>query len=112
MDVELSIIAEKLQLRLPHTRGEKNDHRMCGDFLEGLKSAGKKCFQKKNGRDYPIYADGLELLDKADKLLVSWGNKGIPPPQAALFGERFAKKHVALRLALRSVDAGRSSGRG
>jgi hypothetical protein len=38
--------------------------------------------------------------------------KRIPPPQAALFGERFAKKHVALRLALRSVDAGRSSGRG
>jgi hypothetical protein len=37
---------------------------------------------------------------------------GIPPPQAALFGDRFAKKHVALRLALRSVDAGRSSGRG
>jgi hypothetical protein len=38
--------------------------------------------------------------------------KCIPPPQAALFGDRFAKKHVALRLALRSVDAGRSSGRG
>jgi hypothetical protein len=36
----------------------------------------------------------------------------IPPPQAALFGDRFAKKHVALRLALRSVDAGRSSERG
>jgi hypothetical protein len=36
----------------------------------------------------------------------------IPPPQAALFGERFPTKHVALRLALRSVDAGRSSGRG
>jgi hypothetical protein len=34
------------------------------------------------------------------------------PPQAALFGDRFAKKHVALRLALRSVDAGRISGRG
>jgi hypothetical protein len=36
----------------------------------------------------------------------------IPPRQAALFGDRFAKKHVALRLALRSVDAGRGSGRG
>jgi hypothetical protein len=89
MDVELSIIAEKLQLRLPHTRGEKNDHRMCGDFLEGLKSAGKKCFQKKNGRDYPIYADGLELLDKADKLLVSWGrilrmSHGGKPPNSLI----------------------------
>ena len=36
----------------------------------------------------------------------------IPPPQAALFEDRFTKKHVALRLALRSVDAGRGSGRG
>jgi hypothetical protein len=36
----------------------------------------------------------------------------IAPPEAALFGDRFAKKDVALRLALRSVDAGRSSGRG
>src|SRR6267142_5751577 len=34
----------------------------------------------------------------------------IPPPQAALFGDRFPTKHAALRLALRSVDAGRSSG--
>ena len=89
MDVELSIIAEKLQLRLPYMRGEKNDHRMCGDFLEGLKSAGKKCFQKKNGRDYPIYADGLELLDKADKLLVSWGrilrmSHGGKPPNSLI----------------------------
>jgi uncharacterized membrane protein YphA (DoxX/SURF4 family) len=38
--------------------------------------------------------------------------KSIPPPRAALFVVRFAKKHVALRLTLRSVDAGRSSGRG
>lgn len=76
MDVELAILAEKLQLRLPYLRGEKNDHRMCGDFLERLKSDGKKCFQKKIGKEYPVHAEGLELLDKAHKLLVSWANKG------------------------------------
>lgn len=36
----------------------------------------------------------------------------IPPAEAVLFGVRFPTKHVALRLALRSVDAGRGSGRG
>jgi transposase len=36
----------------------------------------------------------------------------IPPREAALFSDRFPTKHVALRLALRSVHAGRGSGRG
>jgi hypothetical protein len=36
----------------------------------------------------------------------------IPPAETVLFGDRLPRKHVALRLALRSVDAGRGSGRG
>jgi hypothetical protein len=36
----------------------------------------------------------------------------IPPRQAALLNDMFPIKHVALRLTLRSVDAGRGSGRG
>jgi ribose 1,5-bisphosphokinase PhnN len=76
MDVELAIAAEKLQLRLPYLRGDRNDHRMCADFLQRLKSDGKKCFQKKYGSDYPVYAEGLELFEQAEKFLVSWGNKG------------------------------------
>jgi hypothetical protein len=38
--------------------------------------------------------------------------RGIPPRQAALLNDMFPIKHVALRLTLRSVDAGRGSGRG
>lgn len=75
MDVELAILAEKLQLRLPYFRGDRNDHRMCGDFLERLRGDGKKCFQKKKDDHYPVYVDALDLLDDADKLLVTWGNK-------------------------------------
>jgi RecF/RecN/SMC N terminal domain len=49
MDIELALIAEKLQVRLPYLRGERNDHRMWSEFLERLIADGKKCLQKKNG---------------------------------------------------------------
>ena len=76
MDIELGLIAEKLQLRLPYLRGDKNDKRMWSDFLERLVGDGKKCFQKKVGDDFPCYTDALALLDDAGRLLVSWANKG------------------------------------
>jgi hypothetical protein len=45
--------------------------------------------------------------------VASKGEKqSIPPAETVLFGDRLPRKHVALRLALRSVDAGRGSGRG
>ena len=75
MDVELALIAEKLQLRLPYMRGDKNDHRMCHDFLERLISDGKTCLQKKSGNDYAVFTEALDILSAADKLLISWGNK-------------------------------------
>jgi phosphinothricin acetyltransferase len=62
-----------------------------------------------------IYTDvGFKLGDWRD---VGWWRLGlsigrIPPAETVLFGDRLLRKHVALRLALRSVDAGRSSGRG
>lgn len=76
MDVELGNVAEKLELRLPFVRGEKNDHRMCGDFLERLTADGKKCLQIKEAGGYVIYSEGLSLLDTSRRLLVTWGNKG------------------------------------
>jgi hypothetical protein len=76
MDVELAIIAEKLQLRLPYLLGDRNDHRTCNEFLERIISDGKKCSQRRNGKDYDQHADALEKLEKAHKLLLTWGNKG------------------------------------
>lgn len=76
MDVELALIAEKLQLRLPYLRGERNDHRMWSEFLERLVADGKKCLQKKLSSDYPVFAEGLAALEGAGRLLVSWGNRG------------------------------------
>lgn len=76
MDIELALIAERLLIRLPFMRAERNDKRMAHDFLERLVADGQKCFQKKVGTDYDTHSDALDALDKADRLLVSWGNRG------------------------------------
>ncbi|WP_315766935.1 MULTISPECIES: AAA family ATPase [unclassified Bradyrhizobium] len=75
MDVELALIAERLEVRLPYLRGERNDHRMWSEFLDRLVADGKKCLQKKSGADYPCYNAGLDDIDAARRLLVSWGNR-------------------------------------
>lgn len=74
MDVELALIAERLQIRLPYMRYDKNDKRMAHDFLERLVADGKKCFQKKLGNEYLIYTDAINVFEEADRLLISWAN--------------------------------------
>jgi energy-coupling factor transporter ATP-binding protein EcfA2 len=76
MDVELAIVAEKLQLRLTYLRGEKNDKRMAHDFLERLVGDGRTCLQRKSGQEFAVFAAGLDLLEKAGRLLLSWANRG------------------------------------
>lgn len=76
MDIELALISERLQIRLPFLRAEKNDKRMAHDFLQRLLKDGQKCFQKKVGSEYTIHTDALHALDKADRQLISWGNRG------------------------------------
>jgi energy-coupling factor transporter ATP-binding protein EcfA2 len=75
MDVELALIAERLQIRMPYLRSDKNDKRMAHDFLERFVADGKKCFQKKAGKDYVCHTEATGALEKADRLLVSWANR-------------------------------------
>ncbi len=75
MDVELALIAERLQIRLPYLRADKNDKRMAHDFLERLVPDGKKCFQRKAGDSYEVHMDAVTSFDQADRLLVSWANR-------------------------------------
>lgn len=88
MDVELALIAEKLQINFPYLRAEKNDKRMAHDFLERLAGNGKKCFEKRVDANYEVYLDAIEAFKQADKLIVSWGNRAshtfdIVQPEAA-----------------------------
>ena len=75
MDVELSMIAEHLQVRLPYLRSDKNDRRVAHEFLTHLVSDGKKCFQMRAGSQYVVHTDAVNALEEADKLLTSWGNR-------------------------------------
>jgi hypothetical protein len=76
MDIELALLSEKLQIRLPYLRGDRNDRRNYSDFLPRLMADGKKCLQKRSGDQHDSYTAGLAHLEEASRLLVSWGNKG------------------------------------
>ena len=75
MDVEIALIAERLQIRLPYLRADKNDKRMAHDFLERFVADGKRCFQKKAGKEYEGHTDAIDAFEQADRLLVSWANR-------------------------------------
>ena len=75
MDVELALIAERLKIRLPYLRGDRNDSRMAHDFLERFVGDGKKCFQKRADKDYVFHTEATEAFAKADTLVVSWANR-------------------------------------
>ena len=74
MDVELSTIAEHLQIRLPYLRADKNDRRTAHDFLRRIVADSKRCFQKKSERGYVEHSSAIEACAKADQLLRTWGN--------------------------------------
>ncbi len=76
MDIELALIAERLQIRLPYLRSEKNDKRMAHDFLERFIADGKKCYQMKSGAAYESHNDAIKALDNAHCLVISWANRG------------------------------------
>ena len=76
MDVELSLIAERLRIRLPYLRSERNDMRMAHEFLLRLVADGKKCFEKREGNSFTVHEDAIEAWGEADRLLISWANRG------------------------------------
>ena len=75
MDIELSLIAERLQIPLPYRRADKNDRRGAHEFLERLIAVGRKDFQRKDGKAYSAHIDAIIAFSDADRLLISWGNR-------------------------------------
>ena len=80
MDVELSMVAERLQIQLPYLRADKNDKRTVNEFLSRIVAESRKCFQKKDGDLYVVHEEAIESLAKAEPLLISWGNRGSHSP--------------------------------
>ena len=75
MDVELALIAEKLQIKMPFLRAERNDRRMAHDFLERFVADGRNCFQKKGAKDFEIHNEAIELFKGVNQLLITWANR-------------------------------------
>jgi len=75
MDIELALFADRLQIRMPYLRGERNDRRMAHDFLERFIADGKTCFEKKDAKDYEIHNEAIESFKRADQLILSWANR-------------------------------------
>ena len=82
MDVELPMIAEHLQIRLPYLRSDKNDRRMAHEFLSRLASDGKRCFQKKSANGYVENSDALasKLIDACERALAFFWCDSCAPP--------------------------------
>lgn len=75
MDVELSLIAERLRVRLPFLRGHNNDHRMAHDFLTRLVADGRNCLEIEHNGQHINHKNALDSLTEADKLLLAWANR-------------------------------------
>lgn len=76
MDAECAVIAEKLELRLPFRRGERNDMREAHQFLDRIIADGKRSLKRKASGTLAPDAAGIASLEDVDGLLVTWGNRG------------------------------------
>lgn len=76
MDVELSIISEKLKIQVEYLRGDRNDRRLCIEFLDRLISKGEKSFYKKNlaTSKYELYETPISYWQECKKLLLAFSN--------------------------------------
>jgi hypothetical protein len=71
----LAMIAEKLKLKFPYIRGEKNDQRMATEFLERIIADGRRAFRHRVADDYAPFEEPLAIWEEARDLLTSWGNR-------------------------------------
>ncbi len=76
MDIELALRTERLRVKLPYLHLDRNDHRTAHEFLSALISTGTKCFKKEGAKSYESYEVAIEALREADKLILSWANRG------------------------------------
>jgi hypothetical protein len=73
MDNQLSVIAERVRLAMPHMRYERNDHRMALDFLNRLVGE-RGNFRKRAGQGHVVFEEPPKLWEDARSLLIAWAN--------------------------------------
>ena len=75
-DVALSEIAERLEVPLPHLRGDDNDHRTGGHLLLWINKRASKAFKVKRDHGYERNEQGLTALRALPSDLAIWANRG------------------------------------
>lgn len=75
MDTSLAIAAEKLKIKMPYARGDRNDHRTCIEFLESVISEAKERLRKKEAGSWEICQDPIGDWKKAHDLIISFANR-------------------------------------
>jgi len=89
MDVELAIISEELKIQVEYLRGDKNDKRLCIEFLDRLISKGEKSFYKKDlaTSKYELFKTPINYWQDCKKLLLAFAN-------SASHGEEISPKTI------------------
>lgn len=75
MDTHLGVTTEKLRIKMPYARGDRNDHRTCFEFLESIISEAKERLRREEAGSWKEYHDPISDWVKARNLLVSWANR-------------------------------------
>lgn len=75
MDTQLAIYAERLRIRVPYTRGDRNDRRTCMEFLDHIISEAKDKLRKKEDIVWVKYPAPLNDWNDTFSLLISWANR-------------------------------------
>lgn len=77
MDVQMQVIAERLQLPVPFRRGAGNDARHALDLLQRFEGRASKKLKKRNeSGSYEKWNEPVEGAEAVCKLLVPYGNAG------------------------------------
>ena len=77
MDVEMPVIAERLEIPVPFIKGARNDLRGAQDLLNRFQGRVSKCFRKKDAAGNHVACSDPAVLAKAvTDWLVTYGNRG------------------------------------
>jgi recombinational DNA repair ATPase RecF/predicted RNA-binding Zn-ribbon protein involved in translation (DUF1610 family) len=75
MDTHLAVTTEKLKIKMPYARGDRNDHRTCIEFLENIMSEARERLRREEAGAWKKYPEPITDWKKAHDLLVSWANR-------------------------------------
>ena len=76
MDVALSEVAERIRLKLPHLRGDNNDHRTAVQFLIELERTASRSLCRKIDGEYVPDLHAAAAISRCREELTVWGNRG------------------------------------